>query len=115
MTDPIQPAGGNGKAASNLRETFDQSVGGTFFRYMLKSLRSSTGKPAYFHGGQAEEIFQSQLDEVIISDLAKATGETFSRDLFNQQFPDHNSSHSLQKYSLSELQPPAESTFEADG
>ena len=56
---------------------------------MLKSLRSSAGKPAYFHGGQAEEIFQSQLDEVLISDLAKATGDSFSSDLFKQQFPNH--------------------------
>ncbi len=89
MTDPIRalsPAPPNGPL---LPEAFDQFVGDTFFRQMLKSLRATTGKPAYFHGGQAEEIFQSQLDEVLITDMVKATKDSFSADLFKQQFPDH--------------------------
>ncbi|MFT5325865.1 MAG: Rod binding domain-containing protein [Planctomycetaceae bacterium] len=89
MTDPIQalsPAPPNGPL---LPEAFDQFVGDTFFRQMLKSLRSTTGKPAYFHGGQAEEIFQSQLDELLITDMVKATKDSFSADLFKQQFPQH--------------------------
>lgn len=88
MTDPIQalgPAPSNGPV---LPEAFDQFVGDTFFRQMLKSLRSTTGKPAYFHGGQAEEMFQSQLDELLITDMVKATKDSFSADLFKQQFPE---------------------------
>ena len=30
---------------------------------MLKAMRSTVDKPAYFHGGQAEEVFRSQLDQ----------------------------------------------------
>lgn len=91
MPDSIQPFGLPASDSPSLREAFDQSIGSTFYRQMLKSLRSSTGKPAYFHGGQAEEIFQSQLDEILISDLAGATGDSFSSELFRQQFPDHQS------------------------
>lgn len=90
MTDSIKPFGPPSSESPALREAFDQSIGSTFFRQMLKSLRSSTGKPAYFHGGQAEEIFQSQLDEILISDLASATGDSFSSELFRQQFPNHS-------------------------
>lgn len=90
MNDPIQalgPAPSNGPV---LPEAFDQFVGDTFIRQMLKSLRSTTGKPAYFHGGQAEEMFQSQLDELLITDMVKATKDSFSADLFKQQFPGHD-------------------------
>lgn len=89
MTDSIQSFGSQPQNKPGLREAFDQSVGSTFFRQMLKSLRSSTGKPAYFHGGQAEEIFQSQLDEILISDMAKATEGSFSSELFKLQFPNY--------------------------
>ncbi|MDA0806719.1 MAG: rod-binding protein [Planctomycetota bacterium] len=89
MTNTIQTIGPPPPKGPVLPEAFDQFVGDTFFRQMLKSLRSTTGKPAYFHGGQAEEIFQSQLDELLITDMAKATKESFSADLVKQQFPDH--------------------------
>lgn len=89
MTDPIQALGPAPPNGPVLPEAFDQFVGDTFFRQMLKSLRSTTGKPAYFHGGQAEEMFQSQLDELLITDMVKATKDSFSADLFKQQFPEH--------------------------
>ncbi|MFT4559663.1 MAG: hypothetical protein ACKVII_22005 [Planctomycetales bacterium] len=89
MTDPIQALSLAPPNGPLLPEAFDQFVGDTFFRQMLKSLRSTTGKPAYFHGGQAEEIFQSQLDELLITDMVKATKDSFSADLFKQQFPQH--------------------------
>lgn len=89
MTDPIQAIGPAAPKGPVLPEAFDQFVGDTFFRQMLKSLRSTTGKPAYFHGGQAEEIFQSQMDELLITDMVKATKDSFSADLFSQQFPNH--------------------------
>lgn len=89
MTDPIQALSTAPPNGPVLPEAFDQFVGDTFFRQMLKSLRSTTGKPAYFHGGQAEEMFQSQLDELLITDMVKATKDSFSADLFKQQFPQH--------------------------
>ena len=96
MTDPIPSVGNQPPTRPVLPDAFDQFVGDTFFRQMLKSMRSGTGKPAFLHGGQAEEIFQSQLDEVMITDLVKATKDSFSSELFNQQFPDHTTSTSDQ-------------------
>ena len=65
-----------------VRETFQQAVAGTFFKQMLKALRSTQGKPAYFHGGQAEEIFRNQMDETISEDMARRHGEQFAGPLF---------------------------------
>jgi hypothetical protein len=87
MADSIPFIGTSTPTGPVLPEAFDQFVGDTFFRQMLKSLRATTGKPAFLHGGQAEEIFQSQLDEVIITDMVKATRNSFTGDLFKQQFP----------------------------
>jgi Rod binding domain-containing protein len=125
MTDSIQPFGTPYANGPGLQEAFDQSVGSTFFRQMLKSLRSSSGKPAYFHGGQAEEIFQSQLDEILISDMAKANGNGFSAELFQQQFPNHSenqpaaskssaTSDSLPESTPKQPAPPSGNNFQAD-
>lgn len=89
MAESIPPIGTSPAAGPVLPKAFDQFVGDTFFRQMLKSLRSTTGKPAFLHGGQAEEIFQSQLDELLITDMVEAARDSFSDDLFKQQFPDH--------------------------
>ena len=57
---------------AKLREAFDRFVGETFYSQLLGSMRKTVGKPAYFHGGQAEEIFQQQLDRVLAEKIAKA-------------------------------------------
>ena len=68
---------------SDVREKFDQFVGETLFSQMLKSMRQSVGKPAYFHGGQAEEMFQSQLDQTLAQEMTKASAKTFSEPMFD--------------------------------
>jgi len=69
--------------SSELKEAFQKFVAGTFYKEMFKALRSGQGKPAYFHGGQAEEMFQSQLDQQISEDLATGQGSAFSDTLFS--------------------------------
>ena len=64
------------------REVFDQFVGETFFGQMLASMRKSVGKPAYFHGGRAEEVFQGQLDQVLGEHLSKASEGSFSGPMY---------------------------------
>ncbi len=64
------------------KDAFQDFVAGTFYKMMLKSLRSAEQKPAYFHGGRAEEIFRGQLDQNIAEDLAKEHGAAFSDPLF---------------------------------
>jgi Rod binding domain-containing protein len=70
-----------------LREKFTQFVGETFYGQMIKSMRSTVGKAAYFDGGQAEKAFQGQLDQQLAQHLTKATAERFAKPLFNRQFP----------------------------
>jgi hypothetical protein len=67
-----------------VRETFDTFVGETFYGQMLKALRSTVDKPAYFHGGRAEEIFQAQFDQVVAQNLAKANAGSFTGPMFDQ-------------------------------
>ena len=65
---------GNGPAsAAELREQFTQFVGEAFYGQMLKAMRATVGKPAYFHGGRAEEVFQGQLDQHMAEHLTEAT------------------------------------------
>ncbi len=67
-----------------LRKAFDAFVGETFFGQMLKAMRKTVGKPAYFHGGRAEEIFQQQLDQVLSEKLSQASGGKFSGPMFER-------------------------------
>jgi len=64
------------------REVFNQFVGETFYGQMLSSLRSSVGKPAYFHGGRAEEVFQGQLDQTLAEQFTKSGHHDFSGSMF---------------------------------
>lgn len=65
-----------------VRKTFDAFVGQTFFGQMLQSMRKTVGKPAYFYGGRAEEIFTQQLDQVLGEKMADASAETFTGPMF---------------------------------
>ncbi len=95
------------QASPELKETFQKTVAGLIFGQMLKSMRESVGKPAYIHGGQAEDLFQSQLDQVIVDRLAEESGGPFVGDLYDQFLRNLNlqdqSSASSQSASL--LQP----------
>lgn len=71
----------SGKDVSE-REAFQAAVAGTFFKMMLKSLHKMHDKPAYFHGGQAEEAFQNQMNEQLADDFAKTHGAPLVDSLF---------------------------------
>ncbi len=65
-----------------LRKAFDDFVGQTVFQQMLASMRKTVGKPAYFHGGRAEEIFQGQLDQVLAEKISDASASTFTDPMY---------------------------------
>jgi|GEM_PF-2109008 len=88
MTSPIDPGSSQPHSREEFQRLYQQSIGGTFFRQMMKALRSTTGQAAYFNGGQAEKIFQGQLDELMIEKLSEASGGMFSDAMFEQQFPE---------------------------
>lgn len=77
----IKPsAGANDKAG--LREAFDDFVGQSLFGQMLASMRKTVEKPAYFHGGRGEEVFQGQLDQMLTEELSDASAEQITGPMF---------------------------------
>jgi len=75
---PAKPSG----EQEDLKATFQKFVGQTFYGEMLKAMRSTQGKPAYMHGGRGEEVFQSQLDQVLSEKLAEQTSERLTGPMF---------------------------------
>ena len=68
---------------SELKEKFTEFVGQTLFGSMLASMRKTLGKPAYMHGGRTEEVFQQQLDQVIVEDLTEASADSIATPMFD--------------------------------
>src|SRR3954447_9110442 len=87
-SDPSQSLSIQGKGSSDeVRDKFTQFVGEAFFGQMTKAMRSTVGKPAYFYGGRAEEVFQGQLDQTMAQHLTKASASKFADPMFERQFP----------------------------
>lgn len=68
--------------ALEVREKFQDFAAGTFYKEMLKSLRSGQKGSKYFNGGQAEKIFRGQFDQQIAEDMARQHGAAFANPLF---------------------------------
>ncbi|MCS7237762.1 MAG: hypothetical protein NZ899_05760 [Thermoguttaceae bacterium] len=66
----------------HLREVFRDFVGQTIFSQMLRSMRRTLGKPAYFHGGKFEEVFQAELDRLIAEKAARKSGDTWAEAMY---------------------------------
>ena len=73
------PAEANDK---QFRELLHQFIGQTLFGQMLKSMRATQEKNPYFHGGNAEEIYQSMLDMELTDQMTKATAKTLSEPMY---------------------------------
>ena len=80
---PIEQSGGGRVDQSQLREKFDSFVGESFYGQMLQAMHKTVGKPAYFNGGRAEEMFQNQLDQTLAEKMTQANGNSLSESLFN--------------------------------
>lgn len=65
-----------------LREVFDRFVGETFYNHMFQAMRKTVGRPAYLHGGRAEEVFQTQLDQLLSARMSAASAESFTGPMF---------------------------------
>lgn len=70
-------------ADSEVRDAFQEFVGKTFYGQLLKSMRKSVGKPAYFHGGRGEEVFRSQLDQIVVERISETSGAPLADSLYN--------------------------------
>lgn len=91
VVNPLRPSAKSGADqvadAGKLQQAYRDFVGKTFFGEMLKSMRSTVGKPAYFHGGQAEEVFRSQLDQHLADHMTAASAGELADPMFRLQFP----------------------------
>ena len=74
--------GSSQQSKGDAKSTFQDFVAGTFYKEMLKSLHKMHSKPAYFYGGNAEKVFQGQLDQQIGEDLARSHGSQLSDGLY---------------------------------
>lgn len=64
------------------RELLHQFIGQTLFGQMLKSMRATQEKNPYFHGGNAEDIYQSMLDMELTDQMTQATSKTLSEPMY---------------------------------
>ncbi|MEM9368352.1 MAG: rod-binding protein [Planctomycetota bacterium] len=65
-----------------LHDAFTDFVGQTLFGSMLSTMRESVGKPAYFHGGRTEEVFQQQLDQHMVQSITDASADSLVDPMF---------------------------------
>jgi hypothetical protein len=61
-------------ALEPLRDTVNQAVGAVFFGPLLRSARSSAFKSEIGHGGRGEDVFQNQMDQILIERAGRASG-----------------------------------------
>ena len=88
---PLRPSAetpeGRLESARELKKAYTDFIGKTFFGQMMKAMRSTVDKPAYFHGGKAEEIFSTQLDQQMADSMSNASAGQISEPMFERQFP----------------------------
>ena len=81
--DTLQRTSSDKAGDSEVRDKFDEFVGGVFFGEMLKAMRKTVDKPAYFHGGRAEEIFTAQYDQMLTEHLTEASASQFTGPMYD--------------------------------
>lgn len=72
----------NGHDTPELKQAFTDFVGQTFFGELMKQMRSTLDKPAFFHGGMGEDIFQSQLDNIIVERISENSASSVSDPMY---------------------------------
>ncbi|WP_164104624.1 rod-binding protein [Candidatus Laterigemmans baculatus] len=82
LTPPSTLGAPPSPAADPAREAFRDFVGQTLFGQMLSSMRSTVGTPAYFHGGRTEEIFQEQMDQILVEDITEKSADTIADPMY---------------------------------
>ena len=71
-----------GRDTPELREAFTDFVGQTFFGELVKQMRSTVHKSEFFHGGMGEDIFQTQLDQIMVERMSKTSAKSFSDPMY---------------------------------
>lgn len=71
-----------GEGKDEVKEAFQDFVGQTFFGQLISSMRTTQGEVPYFNGGQAEKIFQGQLDQVLTEKLSDASASKIADPMY---------------------------------
>ena len=71
-----------GRDTPELREAFTDFVGQTFYGELMKQMRATLHKPAFFHGGMGEDIFQQQLDQIMVERMSDTSARTLSDPMY---------------------------------
>src|SRR5438477_1656623 len=80
--DSRHPAVRSGHDTPELHKAFTDFVGQTFFGELVKQMRATVDKPAFFHGGMGEDIFQSQLDQIMVERMSETSAQSFSDPMY---------------------------------
>jgi hypothetical protein len=72
----------SGRDTPALHEAFTDFVGQTFYGELMKQMRATLDKPAFFHGGMGEDIFQQQLDQIIVERMSDTSARTLSDPMY---------------------------------
>jgi flagellar protein FlgJ len=73
----------SGHDTPELKQAFTDFVGQTFFGEMMKQMRATLDKPAFFHGGMGEDIFQSQLDQIMVERISENSASKISDPMYH--------------------------------
>jgi len=73
----------SGHDTPELKQAFTDFVGQTFFGELMKQMRATLDKPAFFHGGMGEEIFQSQLDHIMVERISDNSASKLSDPMYH--------------------------------
>lgn len=79
---PLDASRRSGHDTPELREAFNDFVGQTFFGELMKQMRSTLDKPAFFHGGMGEDVFQSQLDQIMVERMSDTTAHSLADPMY---------------------------------
>jgi hypothetical protein len=81
---PAGPSAPPGLPGDNpeLRKTFTAFVGQTFYGELVRQLRASVPKSPLIHGGFGEDVFQSQLDQILVERISQASAPRFSEPMY---------------------------------
>jgi peptidoglycan hydrolase FlgJ len=71
-----------GRDTPELREAFTDFVGQTFFGELVKQMRATVHNSEFFHGGMGEDIFQTQLDQIMVERMSKTSAKSFSDPMY---------------------------------
>ncbi len=80
MRSPTPPRDADDPA--RLKKEFQNFVGETCFGQMLRSMRKTVDRPEYTYGGRGEEVFQQQLDQLLVERITEVSAERFADPMF---------------------------------